>query len=91
MRRRTNDRKVMHYSIDSSNKSTALKQSFSAWYESIRFTPDDNYISYNNENGLASWDMTLGREITDQINITYNKNKDISVVDFLRVVGVNDY
>ena len=27
-----NDRKVMHYSIDSSNKSTALKQSFSAWY-----------------------------------------------------------
>ena len=77
-----NDRKVMHYSNDNNNKSTTLKQSFSTLYESIRFTPDDNYISYNNKNGPASWDITLGREITDQTNITYNKNKDISVVDF---------
>jgi hypothetical protein len=82
--------KVMLYSIDNNNKSTALIQSFPARCTSIRFTPDDKYISYNNQNGLlAFWDITTGREITDKMNITYNKhnnnnkNEDnIHLVDF---------
>jgi WD40 repeat protein len=77
-----NDCKVILYSVDNDNKSTTLKQSFSTCYTLIRFTPDDNYISYNNKNRSAFWDTTSGREISDQINITYNKNKDIRVASF---------
>ena len=78
--------KVMLYSIDNNNKSTTLKQSFPARCTSIQFTPNDKYISYNNQNGLpAFWDITTGREITDRMNITYNNNSNgnnIHLVNF---------
>ncbi|MGK3747482.1 MAG: hypothetical protein ACI90V_014346 [Bacillariaceae sp.] len=72
---------AMLYSIDNDNRSTTLKQSFSAWarFTPIRSTLDDNCISHNNQNGLAFWNITTGREVTDQINTTYNKNEDKSV------------
>ena len=79
----------MLYSIDKEKNSTTkrltLKQSFPASYGTIRFTPDDNYISYKNQDGLlAFWDVTIGREVTDTMNITYNINnsKHMHVVDF---------
>jgi hypothetical protein len=67
-----NYHKVMLYSADNNNKSTTLKQYFSASRSLIRFTLDDNYISYHSKNGLAFWDITSGREITDKINISYD-------------------
>ena len=78
--------KVMLYSIDNNKESTTLKQSFPARCTSIQFTPDDKYVSYNNQNGLpAFWDVTAGREITDKMNITYNNNNNgnnIHIVNF---------
>jgi WD40 repeat protein len=65
---------VMLYSIDYDNKFTTFKQYFSARCAPIRFTPDDNYISYSNENRLAFWNIATGRETADQVNITYKKN-----------------
>jgi WD40 repeat protein len=66
--------KVMLYSIDNDTKSATLKQSFPAnfRYGEIFFTPGDKYILYKNKNGLAFWNITTGREITDQIKTTYN-------------------
>jgi WD40 repeat protein len=80
------DDKVMLYYVNNDNKSTtrsrlALKHSFPGVCSSIRFTPDDNYI-YTNLNRLAFWNITTGREITDNIIIKYNKNKKVRVVDF---------
>jgi hypothetical protein len=82
-----NNNKVMLYSVDSGNKLTTkikliLKHSFSVRCSPIRFTPDDNYILYTNQNGLASWNITTESEITGKISITYNKNKNICIVDF---------
>jgi hypothetical protein len=65
---------MMLYSIDNHNISISLKQSFTRCFcRSIQFTPDGKYISYLNENGLAFWNKNTGREITDQINIKYDK------------------
>jgi hypothetical protein len=76
----------MLYYVNNDNKSTtrsrlALKHSFPGVCSPIRFTPDDNYI-YTNLNRLAFWNITTGREITDNIIIKYNKNKKVRVVDF---------
>ena len=82
------DYKIMLYSVDNEKNSTTkrltLKQSFPARYGTVRFTPDNNYISYKNQDGsLAFWDITTGREVTDIMNITNNNNKHIhAAVDF---------
>lgn len=79
--------KVLLYSIENGNNSATrtkliLKHSFSARCSPIRFTPDDNYIAYENQNGLAFLNITTGRESTDKINILYYENKKNSVIDF---------
>jgi WD40 repeat protein len=76
--------KLMLYSIDNDTKSATLKHSFRAVRSNIRFTRDDNYISYNNNHGLAFWNITTGKEISLKIKITYNKrnNDHVNVVDF---------
>ena len=97
-----NRNKVLLYSIENGNTSATrtkliLKHSFSARCSSIRFTPDDNYIVYENQNGLAFWNITTGRESTDNINIPYYyENKIIGVIDFSPAGGgqrliVRDY
>ena len=97
-----NNNKVSLYSFENGNNSATrtkliLKHSFSARCSSIRFTPDDNYIVYENQNGLAFWNITTGRESTDNINIPYYyENKIIGVIDFSPAGGgqrliVRDY
>lgn len=70
-----NDHQDNSSTITSTNKSKVtltLKQSFSARHididESLHFTPDNKYISYNN----SIWDIKNERVITNRIISTYN-------------------